>query len=368
MNKSKKILLVFFIITSLITYYSPISSSQQSSNTLASSGTQKLFPPIDDLLSNPQKALDQSIMSIKKYDAISKDKKTLEDMNKCKNIGEFYGILTSMAQEIEKENSIMFLTECQGKKCVLTRSVNPHLRETFEEIVSNNLVNAVETGDEKAQKQYVTFASGYLFNDLIILAKTLSKKPEAHVAVHFIDPLYFIYEQFCPEVQRTPLEKIHFSDLQKQFEPAMIKKYPEKSDALFYMHRRFDEFTSYLNSQFPLAVITAYVYSHSQDYLNCVTSKAIPPADVIAAADNQDFNTPFPIDSTDFLYDYANLCLTTREHNPNSRNTFLSDEDGPTLKEFVSQKPDSKKKTFKSKYKKALHIEVSNQPLHNIKS
>lgn len=88
------------------------------------------------------------------------------------------------------------LGECTKESlghCVLSRTFQPNYRETFE----NQVVKAIlAKASTTKHVQYVGFASGGMFQDLVILAKALSKKPNAKITIHLIDHKNLLYADY----------------------------------------------------------------------------------------------------------------------------------------------------------------------------
>lgn len=77
--------------------------------------------------------------------------------------------------------------ECFTKTCLLNRQFG--LRRLLEVMVANKLIKAIDDASGETV-HYVSFASGALFLDLVILAKVFSERPQANIFFSAIDIVY----------------------------------------------------------------------------------------------------------------------------------------------------------------------------------
>ncbi len=87
------------------------------------------------------------------------------------------------------------LDECSDPMCGLSRFYG--YRESFEDIVSNELIKIIGANPENTAK-YIGFGAAGLFSDFLILAKTLEKKPQAKILIIAIDPVYYPKQLLFP--------------------------------------------------------------------------------------------------------------------------------------------------------------------------
>ena len=84
-------------------------------------------------------------------------------------------------------------------------------RTAFEERATSLLLEKLKS---EQPIQYVGFGSGGLFQDLVILAKTLKQKPASSIVINLIDPnLTYVY---CKDIAQTNREVKEDSSLDIQ--------------------------------------------------------------------------------------------------------------------------------------------------------
>ncbi len=219
---------------------------------------------IDSLLTNPIQVLEKNNSLKKKFCSLI----TSQQNNQ-------------MVEQYEKVCPIFFLTEC-ASPCPIGRKENPHLRATFEKRVSALLVEKIETNATKTI-EYVIFASGSLFSELIVVLQTLIQKPNANINVHLID------SSNCHNCS--------------------------SSMCLSKMER--DQFMKLLQYTFPNATLSSSMYSSTHDYLQ--NNINITSIDVVSAADFMDTIGW----SRRSHRDYVALCLAALKKNPLASNLWL---------------------------------------------
>lgn len=199
-------------------------------------------------------------------------------------------------QNFEQECPFFLLDECsEPQHCYLSRSFDESFRTTFEDTVSKSLIQAMQARSNK-QGHYLVFASGYLFQDLIILSKTLAQIPDATLTIHLIDT------EYAPSLEECTYEN--------HFDEAITTYYVPILKALF------KQFTTTLQTMFPQATILLYVYGDHESYLYTTKKKLYHYPDVVTAADLPS--------SHRVTTDYHTVLRTVLQNNPDSKNFSLN--------------------------------------------
>ncbi len=148
---------------------------------------------VDLLLTNPQKVLDYMEFVAPEFQSGSEGATTDKLAREYEQSKEDY----------EKRCPIFLLRECQGNYCPLSRN-NTSCRKTFETKMTDVLLEKLNSRTDQNQVEHVSFASGRLFQDLVILTKVLAKKPDATMSVHFIDLQYEVPHIINVFMKRSP--------------------------------------------------------------------------------------------------------------------------------------------------------------------
>lgn len=222
----------------------------------------------------------------------------------------------------------ILLSECSDiHGCFLTRVVNPSLRATLEDYVIKALIEKI-TSFNKKPVHYVSFASGALFSDLVILTKTLNQVPGASIVIHIIDP------QYKPYTMKQANESL------SEFEEETINTY------IPHLGIRFNQFTSTLKTMFPQATIELRPYAFADNYFEALENKQHPYPDVIVTSDIGDDS------SYDALIDYKKLLNKIFNQKPNTQNFLLGynrsplatkEERKPEIISFAKHEPAQEK-------------------------
>jgi len=295
---------------------------------------------VNNLLSNPLKVLND-IEDIKKNFLEDQKKEQLnnqQDALSCKNT------LLSLIKTYEKKHPLFLLGECvQGDgflsgllDCPLLRRVTPSYRASFEEKVSQQLIEKIELNEESESPiNYTSFGCGGAFSEFIILTKVLSKKPNANLVIHFIDHNYvfYVFAADCLGFSRKIIKN------QKQFDFSnnlyKCRKYiaskgpmPQLSDNDFLIkllsnciqiQQQNEQFLRELMQSFPNAKLSLFIHESTDSYLKYLNQYKLPYADVFSAADIQDEMSV----SRGSLDNYIKLCAKTLEKKSNPSNAWL---------------------------------------------
>jgi hypothetical protein len=266
----------------------------------------------------------------------------------------FLKSLALLMQKYEQQCPFFLLNECRAEMCWASRKFNPHYRDSFEEQISNYLV--AKTHSNNNVVMYTSFASGDAFPEMVILAKTLAKKPDAHITIHLIDSNYkeyvalknyfglsreIIVDQGVTDcidtLDRNTLDEyikqrrekennIRLTD--EQFRVAILNNY-------CITQKRFQQLKGWLAQTFPKARLSLFLHDSVEHYFEYMDKHNLPYADVIAAADIQIDKGMMPVSQRleDYLgmgiiEDYATLCTKTLEKKPDCYNAWLAIDAG----------------------------------------
>lgn len=270
---------------------------------------------LDMLLTHPKAVLDSALAL--RYQCGEEEERTPESPARAQNI----------LNEFTKKNPLFLLGECteqSGMHCLLSRRYEPKFRQEFESCVATSLNNKLQSLNRPVQ--YVGFASGGMFQDLVILTKTLAAKPDARLDVHLIDRKYVAYvncrdllgntRSIHPDIRTNPtpvmedLKKIARSkglDISDEELTVALIKTCEECEA------PARQSIAWLSKTFPQARLNFYLHDSSDSYAQYIKSTSTPKPDFIAAADMQD-------ERSQVVVDYAQLCA----QNPDADNMWLT--------------------------------------------
>jgi hypothetical protein len=247
----------------------------------------------------------------------------------------------TLRTSFEPKCPLFLMAECvtEGRRiCKLGRAYCPNYRAVFGAAASGDLVSAIDRM-HPVPVQYVGYASGGNYQDLVILTRALTQRPNAQLVIHLVDLSNRYSVQLrdaigvsravsltegidtLHENTRAAIESIVAADgnpgirFVKQFARGV-----ERNEA------RHVQFLMFLKRAFPTAHITLHMHDIAESYLALVKASRFPHPDVITLADAENFasrdNTQMPAS-----YAYAQLCLVTLTHSPASTNVCLAKKD-----------------------------------------
>ncbi len=303
----------------------------------------------------------------------------------------------TLIHDYESKCPLMLLGECTQdgyQPCTLSRMHNLH-REQYE----TRLITALCAKIDQAHGlpvHYVSFGSGSLFQDLVILSKVLAQKPDATLAIHFIDVEFTDYVTMCNELDSSKLFVGRNLIPEAIFDCArkIVQRYPDKpttqvvesreGDKIFRSYITTDpmddkplifayvtgtaemkEISSWLIAKFPAARLAFYIHNSGSSYIKYLEQQKLPAPDVITTADIQDDSGETAIP------DYVSVCRYALTHKPSAYNLWLA-------KEFVNGYPSegvilvqlslkaalgATENTFKSEDGSEVHIFVTEEKI-----
>ena len=151
--------------------------------------------------------------------------------------------------------------------------------------------------------EYMSFGSGGMFQDLVILTKALAQKPDLNITVHMLDP------KFTPYVEGRDLlangraidenVTLDISSIKDLFRTKARENGVDESVADDQLDKQlqatcehielpFKQLLSFLKKTFPKASFSLEAHATAKNYLNYREKCNLAYPDIIAAADIQD--------------------------------------------------------------------------------
>lgn len=234
-----------------------------------------------------------------------------------------------LLEEHEKKCPLILINECtlgDEGPCIFKRAKNPY-REKFEfEVVS--AFNEKLTSS-KEPIQYIGFGAGGMFQDLVILTKTLTQHPEAQINIHLIDYTYNcylnlrLYLKSSREIYDTCNDEPTESAIRYLLKAENIEQDEQTKDTIRYNLKKegrlFRQFISALQKNFPKAQLSLFAHESTTGYLSYINAKKIAYPDIITGADLQSYTCSL----YGAIYHYKTLCFAALQKKPNSKNFLL---------------------------------------------
>ena len=293
---------------------------------------------LDSLLVNPLKQLNQNYITQNQIGVKFAQENLNEEFIKTSDAKTITDAYEKITKQFETNNPIFFLGECTQEDwgaCSLSRSYRPEHRETFEKETIKALLEKTNATDEPIQ--YVSFGTGGMFQDLVIMVKTLVQKPNARIVIHFIDQKYALYEgvkdllgtrEVFADQTIDPTTVMADLMLKAVTEGGLSATTPNLEKELtitpIIEEIKFKQFIGYLQKKFPKAQTSLHVHSQTKSYFKYLDEKNMTYADVITTADIQDEMSSLARS----INNYTILCTKTLEHKPTSKNIWLSKKTG----------------------------------------
>ncbi len=240
-------------------------------------------------------------------------------------------LFKTLLKKYEAECPIFMLGEC-NTQCGLTRKHWPQYRAAFEERTSLLLLEKLQPGQTV---HYAAFASGDLFQDLVVLSKTLKMKPDASIVINIVDNNLTPYV-YCRDVSSTTREVQENYTLQTQPIRREIIEHARKvwsaakfddnsiieeiSNECLNRETLLKQFLVTLKRNHPQANLTLFVHDSAQSYLDYIDKNQLPYPDVIATADIQDELSAM----RGAAESYVSLCIKVLQKKPNASNVWLA--------------------------------------------
>lgn len=241
-------------------------------------------------------------------------------------------LLQRLLEQYGKKYPIFLLGECMRENCGLTRKYWPQYRTAFEERAKSLLLEKLK-GEQLIH--YVGFGAGGLFQDLVVLAKTLREQPSASIVINLIDPKFtpYVYCKDTAQINREVKENDFLdiqpikNDLLKQAREQWGSKneddvtiIEEISATCLVQEATLKQFIRTLMHIAPEAKLSLLVHESTQSYLKYIEMNQLPSPDVIAAADIQDEMSQL----NHAPQHYTLLCIKTLQKKPSTSNVFLA--------------------------------------------
>lgn len=244
-------------------------------------------------------------------------------------------LLDQRIKKAEQHAPYLLLSECDYKdengSCTLSRSSNPQFRKHYENTVANALLTKLQKSKDAVS--YVSFGCGEKFQDLVILTKALSQKPDAHLKIHLIDsnemrglPCNLLFNDFrvydhyfdatalMPElIKRAPVKYKKQNHPETQTDRELEKKL---HNDLIISNALQKEFLRWLTYTFPHAKIELYVYDSAAQFISHHEDKNLPTPDVVCTIDTDDDDSV----AAEAEKNYMKLCSYSLSKKPNCYN------------------------------------------------
>ena len=258
-------------------------------------------------------------------------------------------ILTSRLEQLfnkyEQECPLFMVDECttEGEynnedncnPCLFSREHNSY-RTEFEEMVSKKLVEKISLSHNRQEPiNYTSFGCGDAFLETIIIAKALMHKPDACLNIHFIEGANRPYTSAADYLNvsreiNTNQHMLNFGDRLNAY-AQQIKNKEKLNDSVdevqsqivytsLLVQKKRQQILSWLTKIFPEAKLSLSLHDIVDNYFTYLDKNNLPHADVVAAADIQDWQSIMRKSVTH----YVTLCTKTLEKKPDSCNVWLA--------------------------------------------
>lgn len=261
------------------------------------------------ILTNPARVLQKTLNTYEKF--VQKFEPFIKRHSVINERGIFFSTMVNLeklqelVQEYTTQYPIFMLTECvemNSYPCPLSRLKYPRYRQSFEDAVVTACTEKLKKGEAL---NCVSFASGWGFQDFVILCKLLAKHPYAHISLHIIDPQYTPYAE----------EKRKFELSTLVTESEKISN-PSADPMASLMKYRYQQMLVFLNAVFPHATIRLYPHKDGYTFYKYSEKFGIHgEIDLVYTADIQD--------NDDTIVDYKILVLTILQKNQKTANIAL---------------------------------------------
>jgi hypothetical protein len=336
-------------------------------------------PPLtDSLLLHPESALTYGYHINDQFgDAV--EKKGINDFKNKPFTQKALQETNALISTFEKKWPLFLLGECTAEgwgPCILSRSYQPKNRDTFEQEVVSSLLQKMSN---TKPVEYVGFATGGMFQDLVILVKALAQKPNGKINIHLIDKKFtgFAYSKMVIE-QSTEIHEHKSIDFSSPTNMDTLKNYAKTHwgaknetdsniEKLLKMEcigqeKKCQQMLSYLKKTFPHAQLSLSVYGSAQDYC-MATKKTQTYADVISAADMEDEISLVQQSNVH----YAALCTKMLKKNPTADNIWLAKNPqkgtAKILKISLSKTQNSIEEKFEPKKNKEITLYLTQKEI-----
>ncbi len=328
----KKILVLTFLTISATTY-----CAEKSAESLYPEWLQELSQEIGTLYDSEQlsgsekeqkinSALQETFLDAIITDsnkaALYNEKAFADYVRAVKKPGTVLQTIYTLADAYQKKCPLLFLNECNGAECLLSRCCNPTSRKKFEDEAAQELFNKLQT-TQKKEVHYCGFGSGRMLLDCFIITKALYEqklkcKVPSKLTIHLLDSSYETYVKMRDK--KTKHRKIDTSYNLKDIFKSSSSTQKTQESALQHMnfHHEFlyQQFISFLQTHFSEAEPSLFIHDSTDSYLGYCVEREMQFPDIIIAADivsAQDIEKK-PLENYEKLYEITseyNLQCTT---------------------------------------------------------
>jgi hypothetical protein len=294
------------------------------------------FTTAHDFLKDSVKSLDEmNTIKDEFYAAVDKEKLESElDLPHLKNR------LQLLFNEYEQKCPLFMIDECtdeaddgqNGFPCLFSRNCNDY-RNSFEERISQKLVEKINQATGSVT--YTTFGCGGAFLELNAITKALMQCPRAHVNMHCIEGYnqsYIGAAGYLKITQEITLgqKMFDFGDTFDSYAEQIKKqeKLPDSVDEIksqvvytsYLVQKKYQQMLAWLTKTFSEAKLSLFIHNIVNNYLTYLEIHNLPHADVVSAADIQDWVSM----QNKAVSSYVLLCIKTLEKKPDSCNVWLA--------------------------------------------
>lgn len=248
---------------------------------------------VDLLLTNPQIVLNY-------LDSIAPEFQSKLERTTTDKLAQKYEQLKGF---YEQKCPIFLLSECQADFCPLSRNNTLSCRKAFEIRMTDVLLEKLNSRTNQNPTEYVSFASGELFQDLVILTRVLAKNPNATMNIHFIDLQFIVHHIINDFMQKSPELSTDSENSLPDKTEELIGRFHEHfpgsetdSDDNVYnkvcgaytiLQGRGLQLAQWTKTTFPNSSLHFYLHADKDRYLNYARENRMNP-DVLVAIDMEE--------------------------------------------------------------------------------
>lgn len=210
---------------------------------------------------------------------------------KSHKILDFFGKCIGKINTYRLKHPLIYIAECDEKECFFNRKEYPERRSFFEKVLVSDLLSKIKNNHLVC----TSFASGKLFQDLVIASRVLTHYPSLHLTLHAIDKNYVPYNPYQSKNLSNIIQDKNICDRNSHI---------------------YTEYHNFLSTTFPSASVVLFMYSSVESYIHALES--------IPTMQHADYVYAIDIEGNQSLDCYRWLCTKTLHHNPNSTNMLCN--------------------------------------------
>lgn len=342
---------------------------QEEQDSDAKDRVEKLSILKNTLLSNPEAVLQEiRVLQDEFYKGLAKVKEVFQQNMRSTGIldakariaveshaaSRYVVTFSELLRSFEKRNPFFLLAECSQKShdethqldtCPYNRFKHPLVRRDYAKVVNDAIIKRIK-GSSRAV-HCVFFATGGLFQELVILTKVLTAEPRAKLVIHCIDAQYDLYEWASRVLDKKYRDVTEY----KPIVPQVMKKIDFITEFLnasthakgsrewisafeivencFWVQEIVHQLSRALQEMFPEACLSFYVHDTTVNYNDYIKqSSFFEHADVVTSIDIEDsYCTKY-----NALSDYIGLSYMSSKIKERSKNITTLFQEGQGLR------------------------------------